>query len=705
MKQYKYPLQKEFFTQAKMLLSLLHTTRRILTIAFAVLLAGCANVSRASIVRLEIDQRMPFTQGHSFPHSGPYEKLVGRMHVEVNPDDPANTHIHDLELAPRNERGHVECWTDFFLLKPVDPRRGNGRILYDVTNRGNKLALWTFNEARGNNPTTLADAGNGFLMRQGYTLLWTGWNGDVMADGTHRLLAGLPEARENGQLVTGKAHAEICTKERVYSRPFFWSPWGISKAYPSVSLDNSTATLTMRAHRSDPGAKVPHAAWAFGRWEDGRLIPDPTRLYVKAGFRPGWLYDLVYTAQGPRVTGLGLAALRDSVSFLRYAGRDTRGVANPLAGCIEHAYIFGISQSGRLVHHFIFEGFNEDEAGRIIFEGALSHVPGAGKGMFNHRFRMTTVYGTYHEGNLSGSESFPLAPALQTDPVSGRQGDTLARARTQGCVPKMVFTQTSTEYWSRAASLLHTDVEGSKDIALPDNVRIYLIAGAQHLGAGPNTRGDCQQPRNILNDRPPILRALLVALDRWVSGIAEPPASRVPRIANGTLVDLDTWQRSFPKIPGVGLPQDYYRPYRLDFGPRFHVKGIADVIPPRVGPPFGTLLPAVDADGNERAGIRLPDVAVPLGTYTGWNLRTAKAGPEGKLTRLDGMYLPFTTTRAERIERGNPRPSVQERYPTRDVYLSKMTDAALKLYHEGFLLAEDVATILVNASQCNFWDD
>ena len=676
---------------------------KALVATVVIVLGGGLRPVAARVVRVELIERAPFAEGHCFEHSGAYEKLKGRLHIEVDPDDPANAIIHDLKRAPRNERGSVECWTDFFLLKPVDPRRGNGRILYDVSNRGNKLAMETFNGARSNNPTTLADAGNGFLMRRGYSVLWTGWNGDVLADGTDRLLAGLPIAREDGQPVTGRAHAEICTKEKVYSRAFFWSPWGLSDAYPSVSLDNRTATLTMRASRRDEGVDVPRDRWAFGRWEDGNLIPDPTHLYVKDGFQPGRLYDLVYTAQSPRVTGLGLAALRDSISFFRYADEDTKGFANPLADAIEHACVFGISQSGRLVHHFIYAGFNADEAGRIIFDGALSHVPGSGKGMFNHRFGMTTSYGTYHEGNLSGSEFFPLAPTPQTDPVFGRSGDTLTRARAQGCVPKIIFTQTSTEYWSRAASLLHTDVEGKKDIALPDNVRIYLIAGAQHLGGGPHTRGHCQQPRNVLKDRSPILRAMLVALDNWVSGHAKPPASRYPRIDDGTLVDLDTWRRAFPKIPGVELPPDYYRPCRLDFGPRFRSEGIADLVPPKMGKPFGTLIPAVDADGNELAGVRLPDVAVPLGTYTGWNLRTAASGPEGILTRLDGMYLPLATTQQQRRERDDPRPSVRQRYPTRQAYLARMTEVTLELYREGFLLADDVVAILTTASARDFW--
>ncbi|MBM4028555.1 MAG: hypothetical protein FJ280_24640 [Planctomycetes bacterium] len=676
----------------------------VLPFLFTLLLLGAGRPARAEVVRLEIAGRASFAEGHSFGRSGPYERLTGRLIVEVDPDHSANARVHDLKLAPRNQRGRVECWTDFFLLKPVDPQRGNRRLLYDVHNRGNKLALWTFNGARNNDPATLADAGNGFLMRQGYSILWCGWDGDVVEDGTQRLTIGLPIAREDGRTVTGPAHVEICTQEKVYSRPFFWSPWGTADAYPSASLDNATATLTKRPRRSEPGVEIPRRDWAFGRWEDGKLIPDPKHLYVKEGFEPGWLYDLVYTAQDPRVAGLGLAALRDCVSFFRYAARDSQGTANPLAGSVEHAYMFGISQSGRLIHHFLYEGLNCDEAGRTVFEGMLAHVAGAGKGMFNYRFRMATLFGTQHEGNLSGSEFFPFSPASQVDPFSGRRGDTLARARAAGCVPKVLFTQSSTEYWNRAASLLHTDPEGKRDIALPSNVRVYLVAGSQHLGAGPNTPGMCQQPRNTLDDRPPILRALLVALDQWVSGEKEPPASRYPRIADGTLVDLDAFGASFPRIPGIQLPESCYQPACLDFGPRFHTEGIADTIGPRVVGHYRALVPAVDDDGNERAGIRLPDVAVPLGTYTGWNLRAAAYGAPGALG-LEGMYLPFAATDDQRQKAGDPRPSVRRRYPTRETYLGKMTEVALALQREGFLLAEDVTALLTTASQRRLWSD
>lgn len=660
------------------------------------IIAACScTLAHAEVTRLEIAERASFADGRSFGPAGAYERIKGRMFIETDPQNAANERISDLRRAPRNARGRVGSWTDFFLLKPVDAAKGNGVLLYDVNNRGNMLALWTFNDGeRTNDPKAGAHAGHGFLMKHGFSLLWCGWNGEVQADDTHRLLCGLPIATENGRTITGRAHLEVSSTEKVFSRAFSWSPWGVGAAFPSVSLDNADATLTMRPHRGADGVEVPHAEWAFGRWENEKLIPDPTHVHVKDGLRPGWLYDLVYTAKEPRVTGLGLTAMRDCVAFFRHgAAKD-----NPLAGAIQKACVFGISQSGRVIHHFLYEGMNGDEQGRRVFDGALIHVAGSGKGMFNHRFRMSTEYGTQHEGHLSGSEFFPLAPLPQTDPITGESGDSLARSRKSGHTPRILFTQSSTEYWSRAASLLHTDVEGRTDLILPEDVRVYLVAGAQHLGRSDGTPGICQQPRNTLDDRGPVLRAMLMHLVDWVKHGKAPPPSRHPRLEDHTLVSFDAWKALYPKIPGHHLPTHAYQPPRLDFGPRFHREGIADIVPPKAGKPFRTLLPAVNADGNETSGIVLPEVAVPLGTYTGWNLRSPQVGAETMLSPLDGMFIPFAKTKAEREKSGDPRPSLEERYPTRAEYLSRLTDAAKKLKAEGFLLEEDVTRIIERAS-------
>jgi hypothetical protein len=660
------------------------------------IIAACScTLAHAEVTRLEIAERVPLADGRSFGPAGAYERIKGRMFIETDPQNAANERISDLQRAPLNGRGRVGSWTDFFLLKPVDAAKGNGVLLYDVNNRGNMLALWTFNDGeRTNDPKAGAHAGHGFLMKHGFSLLWCGWNGEVQADDTHRLLCGLPIATENGRTNTGRAHLEVSSTEKVFSRAFSWSPWGVGAAFPSVSLDNADATLTMRPHRGADGVEVPHAEWAFGRWENEKLIPDPTHVHVKDGLRPGWLYDLVYTAKEPRVTGLGLTAMRDCVAFFRHgAAKD-----NPLAGAIQKACVFGISQSGRVIHHFLYEGMNGDEQGRRVFDGALIHVAGSGKGMFNHRFRMSTEYGTQHEGHLSGSEFFPLAPLPQTDPITGESGDSLARSRKSGHTPRILFTQSSTEYWSRAASLLHTDVEGRTDLILPEDVRVYLVAGAQHLGRSDGTPGICQQPRNTLDDRGPVLRAMLMHLVDWVKHGKAPPPSRHPRLEDHTLVSFDAWKALYPKIPGHHLPTHAYQPPRLDFGPRFHREGIADIVPPKAGKPFRTLLPAVNADGNETSGIVLPEVAVPLGTYTGWNLRSPQVGAETMLSPLDGMFIPFAKTKAEREKSGDPRPSLEERYPTRAEYLSRLTDAAKKLKAEGFLLEEDVTRIIERAS-------
>jgi hypothetical protein len=440
---------------------------------------------RAQVVRVEVKDRELFADGHSFGRSGPYERVVGRLYIEVDPADPVNARVHDLGLAPTNERGRVEVWTDFFLLKPVDGNRGNRRLLYDVANRGNKGVLGSFNGGGGNDPTSLAHAGDGFLMREGYSVLWSGWSGDVQA-GNDRLEIGVPVARNrDGSPIVGWIYTEIeatlnglyvanvlepgsdAATRRFYSLPF---DWGSSKSYPSVTLDNDNATLTKRPNRSAEGVEVPRSQWRFARWEDENVVPDSTQLYVEGGFEPGWLYDLVYEGKDPRVTGLGLAATRDVVSFFRYGPDDEGGPANPLAGFVEHVYGYGGSQSGRFLHHFVYDGFNSDMDGRAVFDAIMPHVAGAGKGLFNYRFGQTTRHGSHHEERLYPSDFFPFNSVRQVDPVTGESGSMLDRARATGHIPRIFFIQTSTEYWSRAASLLHTDVEGKTDASLDPSV-------------------------------------------------------------------------------------------------------------------------------------------------------------------------------------------------------------------------------------------
>ncbi len=719
-------------------------------LAVAVVLSVVSSRASAELVRVEIERREPFAGGTTFGTVGAYESIRGRFHFEVDPEAPANGRVVDLTLAPRNERGRVEFWSDFVMLTPADPARGNRRLLYDVTNRGNLLALWTFNEGeRTNDPRDASHAGNGFLMRRGFTLLWSGWNGDVMDDGTDRLLVGLPVATDGGEPIRGKIHLELSVDEPQRSYTFGFSPWGVAAAYPTVDVADPDATLTARPDRSSPPTEIPRDRWRFARWEaaaeedggdkkdsdgddEGTFVEDPRSVAIDDGFRPGWLYDVTYTAEAPRVAGLGMAGIRDAVSHLRYGTRTPRsrdgsspsgdgspgeqgggsGLAGgvvteggaPITPRIDRAYLFGISQSGRLVHQYLDDGFQIDTSGRSVFDGTISLVGGAGRGQFNRRFGLKTLYSTQHRDHLAGSDTFPFATVKQEDPRSGEVADRFATTRESGHLPKSFFVQTSTEYWSRGASLLHAGVAGQEDLEVDPSSRIYFIAGSSHLGAQPPTPGIGQTPRNPLWHRGPVLRALLVAMDRWASHAAAPPPSRYPRIDDGTLVDVATFRDRFPRIPGVDLPTDCYRPLRLDFGSRFESDGIADVVPPTTGDRYEALVPQVDSDGNELAGIRLPEIEVPIATYTGWSLRSAEVGAEGMLAGLDGSYVPFPRTAGARESTGDPRTSVHERYPTRDVYLGRFTDATLSLHRDGFLLAEDAVEMIRRASRRELWD-
>ncbi len=670
---------------------------------FFFLCLSIPTLASAGLVRVEVGERVPFAGGMSFGRSGAYELVEGRLFFEADPKDPANARITDLALAPVNDRGQVEYWADFTLLYPTDPAKGNGTLLYDVHNRGNKLALWTFNDGvRSNTPRDAEHAGQGFLMREGYSVLWTGWSGEIQDDGNGRLTGGVPVAKNpDGSPVTGRNHVEITVDEPVKSRAFFQSPWGVSTAFPAVSLDPKDATLTKCRDRQSPAETIPPDGWAFARWENDALVPDSASLYLKEGFEPGAIYDLVYTARDPRVSGLGLAGLRDIGSFLKHEAEAPDKTINPLHGHLDRAIIFGISQSGRFCHHFFHEGFNLDPAGRPVFEGALIVVAGAGKGLFNQRFGMATVYGTHREGNLSPTDFFPFAPMEQTDPVTGKSGDSFARLREKGGVPKTMFMQSSTEYWSRAASLLHTDGEGGRDLELDPSMRLYLVAGSHHLDGSDDIKAKkpCRYDLNPVKHRGPVLRALLTGLDAWIRDGVEPPASRYPRIDDGTLVDLDTFRAAFPKIPGVEVPAQVYRPLHLDPGPRWESEGIVDTVPPKAGEPYVTLIPAVDADGSEIAGIRLPEIAVPLATATGWNLRDEAYGAGGVLAGLQGSWFPLARTRAEREAVGDPRPSIEERYPDRAAYLAETSDVLRELRGGGYLLDEDVTRLLERAAR------
>jgi hypothetical protein len=622
----------------------------------ALIAAAFAALAPAALLRVEIADRSPVLDGRAFGRTGPYERIVGKAHFAVDPALPANRIVRDLDKAPRAASGLVEFSADLYILRPRDPGRGNGALLLEISNRGNKRTLGFFNRASANppDPRAPADFGDGFLLEQGYTLAWIGWQFDVPAG--LRLYAPVIKG------LKGLVRAEITTDRVETEQPLADRN---HVAYPVVNPDDPALTLTVRDRVLGPRIAIPRSQWR---------IVDGARIAMPAGFQPGRIYELVYTSQDPAVVGLGPAAVRDLVSYLKY-GADLAPV--------KRAYGFGISQSGRFLRTFLYFGFNQDEKGRKVFDGVLAHVAGAGRGSFNHRFAQPSRDGHPFYNTLYPTDIFPFTDLPETD--GGVTGGILSRTPASA-TPKIFYTNSAYEYYGRAASLIHTTIDGARDAPLAPNTRIYFFAGGQHGPAAfPPQRAGTQ---NLANPNPYTwsMRALLLARDRWLRDGAAPPASQYPRISEGALVPLTAVR--FPHIPGVAFPTRIQTAYHLDYGPRFVSDGIVTIEPPKVGAAFPMLVPQVDPDGNDASGIRMPSIAVPLATYTGWNLRAKELGAPDELFSMAGSYVPFARTKMERG--ADPRPSIQERYPTRDAYLDKVRATARDLAQRGYLLSSDV---------------
>ena len=655
----------------------------IFLIVLALLLAAPA-AADARVTRIEIERvESPTFEGRSFADVGPYEKLVGRVHAEVDPDAPENAVIADIELAPRNARGMVEYSADIIILRPVDPSRGNGRLFYETNNRGRLLSLNRLNDAptASSDPTAAGDAGNGFLMRQGYTFVASGWDATASsADG--RLNITLPVAvNPDGSPIVGPSLEELVIDNDDTATGRL--------TYPAATLDTTQATLMVRTRYGDAPQPLDAGAWEYVDARTIRLLPAGT------AFRQGSLYHLTYPATEPMVAGLGMAAVRDAVAFLRHAAADDAGNANPLAGRIRRAYAFAISQPARFMRDVVHYGFNADETGRRVFDGVLNWIGGASGAFVNYRFAQPHRTQRQHIARWFPERPFPFAYNVVHDPVTDQTDGRLRRCLDSDTCPQILEANSSNEYWVKASSLLHTDTLGD-DLPDPPNVRLYLFSSFPHSG-GSRQRGMgiCQQPRNTL-EAEPVLRALLVALDEWVTSGKEPPASRVPRRADGTLVEaLPREHLGFPAIPGVHYDGLLSTGDLLDFGPRAG-NGILSVLPPEITEPYPALVPRTDADGNDMAGIRVPDVAAPLATYTGWAVRAAEyAGND--LCDAAGQELAFPGTRDERLAQGDPRPSIEERYGGRDGYVSAVEQAVRGLQQDRLLLAEDAERIIAAA--------
>ena len=618
------------------------------------------------LVSLDIERVEPLADSAPFGEVGAYERVIGKARGEVDPEHPANKGIALIDQAPLNANGKVEYTADVFILRPKDPAKGNGRILYEVNNRGRKMLFGNIADGpQGvNDPKTLADVGNGFPLRRGYTIVWSGWDPDAPRANMGLGLTA-PVATNKGEPIVQMVREEFVSGTRAGNLEVF------KLTHEAAGLEQPWARLSVRARADDERRELPRSEWSFVDSRSIRLAGDAKPL-------PGHLYEFHYEATNPKVQGLGFAATRDVVSWLRYAP----GATAATGGKITHALAIGFSQAGRYLRHHLSAGFNQDEEDRRVFDGIHSHIAGIGRIFFNTPFGQPARTATQHEDHGFPENWFPFSTATLVDPLTDGEGSLFPESDAN---PKLIETNTSTEYWQKGASLLHTDPLGDEDVTLPENSRVYMIAGTQHGGragattdAGPNVN-----PRNPHNPMPAV-RALLVALDEWVVSGKAPPPSRLPTLAAGTLVEPD--ETGFPAVPAAAV-----------------VKRTNIVTPPvnwvRLPEPQGsyrTLVCKVDRDGNEVAGIRLPDIAVPLATYSGWN-EYKPPYPAGELADRDGSCLPFAADKPTREASGDPRPSIAERYASGADYVAKVQAVVDELVKDRLMLAEDAEHYLERA--------
>jgi hypothetical protein len=613
----------------------------------------CAALASAAVTRVEITQRA------DLPVAG-FERIEGKLHFAVDPKLAANKGIVDLALAPKNAQGLVEFASDFLVFRPKDAAKSNGTALLDIVNRG-RTPIWTMlNSGANGNMRSLPDFGDNFILQQGYTLILVGWQWDVVErPGNFKVYAPVVPG------VTGPVRFEIIPNAKQ-----------LADSLPYPLADVNSGTLTVRDAAYGPRTVIAKSQWHYS--------PDHTMVEYPAGFTPGRIYEFVYTAKDPVVGGVGAAAVRDYISYVKKNGVVPGLAANE----VKRAVAFGNSQSGRFLRTFIYEGFNADEQGKQVFDGVWAQVAGGGHGGFNQRF--------VHPGRTTGQYTGSFYP---TDQAPFAPGALLAKAAAAGVAPKLFLMNGSHEYWGRAAGLNHITEDGSKDLDPPGNVRIYYVAGTQHGGGGGGANPTVQNLTNSM-EWTYVLRATMVSLNAWVTSNTAPPASVFPRMDKGQLVPVSSL--NFPQIPGFAVVNYAYAPRRLDFGPEFLTKGIAAYEPAHAGGAYPVLVPQVDVDGNETSGIRLPELVWPLATHTGWNLRHPNVGAPDQQYSLIGSQVAFARTKSDREKAGDGRLSVSERYRNRAEYLTRVETAARALAGQRFLLEADLPRVVALAGR--HWD-
>jgi hypothetical protein len=659
-------------------------------VAWLILIVALAGLPlNARVLRVETANRTDVLGGKAFGDAGAYERITGRIYFSLAVNNPHNQRIVDLGNAVNLKKGEVEFSADFIAVQPKDAHKGNGSMLLEVPNRGRGRILSLVD---GGDWDLAADAGDAWLLRSGFTVVSLGWQWD--AAGADALRFSAPLAKENGKPITGLLRGDLMPSKVMAEIPLGHLILGNigGSEYPVAAPDDPRNVLTIRDSRNGQRTIIPRSEWQFAQIVDGKLAPSDRHIHLNGGFQPGKIYEYVYVVADPVVAGGGFAAIRD---FASYAKHDSSAVT-PAA----RVYGEGISQNGRFLRDFLYQGFNADQEGRIALDGVLAHVAGAGRGSFNYRFAQPSRDAQPTSSIFFPTDIFPFTDLPENDPVSGESGGLLDRAVAEKVVPRIFFSNTSYEYWGRVAALIHVSADGKHDAPISDNVRIYHFTGLQHFsGPFPPAKGKLdllgQQPQSPLPVKY-FWRAMIANLDAWVRNGLLPPPSSYPKIADGTLVPLQDYAP--PAIPGVNRPHEANQAWRVDFGTNWR-DGILSIQPPKVSEPFPVLVPQVDADGNERDGVRLPEITVPLATYASWNLRDPSIGAPDQRVSFELSYLPFPKTAAERQTTGDPRKSIAERYSDRETYLTRYHAAVEDLVKQRWILPEDRDAIVHRGEQ------
>jgi hypothetical protein len=661
----------------------------------------------ARVKGVEITSRADVLEGKPFGESGAYERITGRVYFAVAVANIHNQPIVDLANAENLKNGEVEFSADFVAVRPKDGAKGNGTVLLENPNRGNPRILSIVD---GGDEDLAHSAGDAWLLRNGFTVVALGWQWDAAGAGALRLYA--PIAKDHGKTITGLLRGDIMLPAKAGEIPLgHVMPGSIGGSeYAVAQPDDPRNTLTVRDSREGKRTTIPRSEWQFAAMVEGKLTPSDRSIHLNGGFEPGRIYEYVYVVADPVVAGLSFAAVRDFASYVKYWSGDKGGSPQKASPTEDKTLLHavrvigeGISQNGRFLRHFLYQGFNADEEGRIALDGVLSHVAGAGRGSFNHRFAQPSRDAQPTSSIFFPTDIFPFTDQPEVDPLTQEKGGLLDRVQIEKVEPKIFFSHTSYEYWGRAASLIHTSADGKSDAAIGPNVRIYHFTGLQHYsGPFPPARGQGSLFGQQLQSPLPIRyfwRAMIANMDAWVRSGTLPPPNAYPTIGAHTLVTIG--ELAFPRIPLVKLPGDANTAYRLDYGPNWR-DGILAVQPPNVGKTFPVLVPQVDADGNELGGVHLPEISVPLATYTGWNLRDPSIGGASQRLGFEGSFIPFPKNDEERKKSGDPRKSIAERYADREAYLGQFTRATDELIRQRWILPEDRELLLKRGGE--EWD-